>query len=50
MAWADDRGRVLRQEIQMPIGKWVLVDEPFDASARAKARAMIQNAGRRAPP
>ena len=51
VAWADDRGRVLRQEIEMPIiGKWVLVDEPFDASARAKARAMIQNTGRRAPP
>jgi hypothetical protein len=34
-AWADHDGRVLKQEVQIPlIGRWTLVDEPFDWQAR----------------
>lgn len=46
IAWADDAGRVLRQEVQIPIvGPWALIDEPFDAAARAAVRAKIHHAG-----
>lgn len=39
-AWAADDGRVIRQEVTLPIlGKWVLEDEVFDARARQLARA-----------
>ena len=39
VAWADESGRVLRQEIQVPmLGKWVLLEEPFDRQARQEAR------------
>lgn len=38
-AWADKKGRVLKQEVLMPlIGKWTLIDEPVDLTAR---RAVI---------
>ncbi len=31
VAWADDSGRVLRQEVRIPLlGTWILTDEPFD--------------------
>jgi len=31
VAWADETGRVLRQEVELPLlGTWVLEDEPFD--------------------
>jgi len=34
VAWADDEGRVLRQEVNVPLlGRFVLVDEPFDREA-----------------
>lgn len=37
-AWADESGRVLRQEVSIPIlGKFVLTDEPFDQEASAAA-------------
>jgi hypothetical protein len=42
VAWADDRGRVLRQEVQMPLlGRWTIVDEPFNAVARGAAKARL---------
>ncbi len=48
VAWAGDTGRVLRQEVQLPLlGRWVLTDEPFDRDARRAAITMIR--GRRAP-
>jgi len=41
VAWADDTGRVLRQEVQIPLlGRWILTDEPFDWEARKKAMAL----------
>lgn len=37
-AWADHSGRVLKQEVQLPlIGRWTLMDEPVDAKSRHKA-------------
>lgn len=39
VAWADESGRVLRQEIVLPLlGKWVLLDEPYDDQARQRAK------------
>ncbi len=37
-AWANDKGRVLRQEVTVPIlGKFILTDEPFDEEASEAA-------------
>lgn len=37
-AWVDSSGRVLRQEVQLPlVGKWTLLDEPVDSDARKSA-------------
>lgn len=42
-AWADDSGRVLKQEVHIPfLGTWILLDEPFDAQAQKHARQAIQ--------
>lgn len=42
VAWADDEGNVIRQEVVIPfIGKWTLVDEKYDASARDKAMVRV---------
>ncbi len=39
IAWADERGRVLRQEVQVPLlGKWVIEDEPYSDRSRLDAR------------
>ncbi|MBN2563883.1 MAG: hypothetical protein JXQ75_23455 [Phycisphaerae bacterium] len=44
VAWADDSGRVLRQEVQIPLlGRLVLMDEPFDRDARLTAVASVMN-------
>lgn len=41
-AWADDTGRVVRQEVLIPIlGKWVLKDEPFDQALWRAATAAV---------
>ncbi len=41
VAWADDTGRILRQEVQVPLlGRCVLQNEPFDRATRAAARAV----------
>ncbi len=38
VAWADDEGRVLRQEVNVPLlGRFILIDEPFDREAWRKA-------------
>ncbi len=38
VAWADETGRILRQEIRLPVlGRWILTDEPFDRNARRAA-------------
>ncbi len=38
-AWADDSGRILRQELQIPLlGKWIMTDEPFEPNARRRAK------------
>jgi hypothetical protein len=43
VAWADDTGRVVRQEVRLPLlGRWVLTDEPYDRDARRAAIAMIR--------
>jgi len=37
-AWVDSSGRVLKQEVQLPlVGKWTLQDESVDADARRNA-------------
>lgn len=37
-AWADDKGLVIRQEVQPPWGgRWVMEDEPYDSLARRAA-------------
>lgn len=42
VAWADDDGNVIRQEVVIPfIGKWTLVDESFDITARDKAMVRV---------
>lgn len=39
VAWADESGRVIRQEVVMPLlGKWIMLDEPYDDLARQKAK------------
>lgn len=46
LAWADDTGKVLRQEVQAPLlGRWILTDESFDRVARNAAIALIRNGG-----
>lgn len=43
-AWANDAGRVLRQEVRIPLlGEWTLVDEPFDRRARKRAREAVRH-------
>jgi len=35
VAWADDDGRIIRQEVTIPLlGKWTMIDEPYDDDAR----------------
>ena len=42
VAWADDDGTVVRQEVVIPfIGKWTLLDEKFDQPAREKAMVRV---------
>jgi len=37
IAWADDSGRILRQEVEIPLlGRFVLEDEPYDQDAMSK--------------
>ena len=52
-AWADSTGRVLRQEVQLPlVGKWTLVDEPVDVDARRnalRAKKAVVRKSRRGP-
>lgn len=39
IAWADESGRVIRQEVTMPfLGKWTMLDEPFDDRSRQDAK------------
>ncbi|GJQ25746.1 MAG: hypothetical protein HBSAPP02_07780 [Phycisphaerae bacterium] len=43
IAWADDEGRILRQEVTLPfLGKWILLDEPYDAAARRAAMTLTR--------
>ncbi len=38
VAWADEFGRVLKQQVQLPlIGTWTLLDEAVDVEARVRA-------------
>lgn len=42
VAWADDDGRILRQEVQIPfLGKWVISAEPFDEPSYERAKTAI---------
>jgi len=35
VAWADDDGRIIRQEVTIPLlGKWTMIDELYDDDAR----------------
>ncbi len=44
VAWVDDEGKVLRQEVRIPLlGTWTLTDEPFDESA---LKAVLTSIGR----
>lgn len=50
VAWVDDTGRVLRQEVQIPLlGKWTLTDETYDPRARARALAAVKEEAEAAP-
>ncbi|HVP09822.1 MAG TPA: hypothetical protein VMV94_01395 [Phycisphaerae bacterium] len=41
VAWSDDAGRVLRQEVKIPVlGRFILTDEPFDRSAFIRTSSM----------
>jgi len=42
-AWADDSGRILRQELRIPLlGTWIMSDEPFDPKARRRAKETLR--------
>lgn len=42
-AWADDTGRVLRQEVNIPLlGKWTMTDEKFDKAAYEDAKRRLK--------
>ena len=42
IAWVDDDGRVLRQEVRIPLlGKWVISAEPFDELSYERAKTAI---------
>ncbi len=42
-AWADDTGRVVLQEVRIPLlGRWRIEDEPFDKSAMRSTIARIR--------
>jgi len=44
VAWANDEGRVLRQDVQIPLlGTWTLTDEPFDQETRHAAVQWIES-------
>jgi hypothetical protein len=44
VAWADDSGLVLVQEVQIPfLGKWTLTDEPYDQAARRAALGRVRD-------
>ncbi|HWL95687.1 MAG TPA: hypothetical protein VNT79_19375 [Phycisphaerae bacterium] len=44
VAWADDTGRVLRQEVQVPmLGKWTLEDEAYNDRDRLAAKKAMMN-------
>jgi len=49
VAYADDSGLVVRQEVQLPLGgRWILTDEPYDPAARRAAfRGETHQLGRR---
>ena len=35
VAWADDDGHIIRQEVTIPLlGRWTMIDEPYDDRAR----------------
>jgi hypothetical protein len=43
VAWAAPDGRIVRQEADVPLlGRWVMVDEPYDKAARNKALATFK--------
>ncbi len=43
VAWANDSGRILRQEVKIPLlGKWTMTDEPFDELEKRRANAERQ--------
>ena len=50
VAWVDESGRVLRQEVLIPLlGKWTLTDEPYDPKARIAALAMVNHEANASP-
>jgi hypothetical protein len=43
VAWAAPDGRIIRQEADVPLlGRWIMVDEPYDKAARSKALASFK--------
>jgi hypothetical protein len=43
VAWSDDAGHVLRQEVRIPVlGRFVLTDEPFDRSSYNAANSLVR--------
>lgn len=43
VAWADDAGRIVRQEVNIPLlGRWLLEDEPFDRAAMKRAAGELR--------
>lgn len=50
-AWADDQGRVLRQEVRLPLlGRWTISLEPFDESQLIEALRRVGRGYRGKPP
>jgi hypothetical protein len=48
MAWVDDQGKVLRQEVEVPLlGKLSFVEEPHDADARKHSMGIVYSSAPR---
>lgn len=43
IAWADESGRVLQQDVLIPLlGRWTITEEPFDDNAKRRAHSERQ--------
>jgi hypothetical protein len=43
-AWSDDSGLIVRQEVELPLlGKWIMLDEPYDQQMRREAVSQFRD-------